>query len=182
MFFKHPVFKVENGNQYQIFECAAKSCCNNGNRFVKRNIDTGNATSTSNLRAHANKCWGVDTIKAAMGTGSLSKAREVVRDKNNLRQGSITVAFQRAGKEQITYSHRSPTKLESRVHHVRWMVESKRPFALVDDKGYHRNMKEGRPDHYVPSSSTVSRDVKKVFVGAREEISKLLKVCVRLEV
>ena len=113
-----------------------------------------------------------------MKTGKLSKAREVIRDNNNLREGSITLAFQRAGKDQVTYSHRPPTKLESHLHHVLWMAEKQRPFELLNDKGYRRIMKEGRPEHYVPSLSTVSQDVKNTFKGAREQISKLLRVSV----
>jgi len=92
-------------------------------------------------------------VKAVMGTASLARAREVLKDKNN--------------------SNRPPDKLETRVNHVKWIAQSKRPFSTVEDPGYRRNMKEGRPDQYVPSASTVSRDVKKVFVKARERISKL---------
>jgi hypothetical protein len=38
-------------------------------------------------------------------------------------------------------------------------------------------MKTGRPEYYLPSPSTVSRDVKKVFARTRERIAAMLQVC-----
>jgi flagellar biosynthesis/type III secretory pathway ATPase len=58
------------------------------------------------------------------------------------------------------------------------MAESKRPFNLAEDPGYHRVMKTGRPAHYIPSRKTISRDMTKVFKHSRERIAKLLKVVV----
>ena len=37
-------------------------------------------------------------------------------------------------------------------------------------------MKTGRPECYIPSAETVSRDVKRVFVGVREQIATMLQV------
>ena len=36
-------------------------------------------------------------------------------------------------------------------------------------------MKTGRPEYYIPSSRTVSRDVKQVFVRVRKRIAKMLQ-------
>lgn len=36
-------------------------------------------------------------------------------------------------------------------------------------------MKTGRPEYYIPSPSTVSRDVKLVFVNVRKRIAKMLQ-------
>jgi hypothetical protein len=36
-------------------------------------------------------------------------------------------------------------------------------------------MKTGRPDHYIPSPSTVSRDVKTVFARTRKRMAKMLQ-------
>jgi hypothetical protein len=36
-------------------------------------------------------------------------------------------------------------------------------------------MKTGRPDYYIPSPTTVSRDVKKVFVNVRKRMAKMLR-------
>ena len=37
-------------------------------------------------------------------------------------------------------------------------------------------MKTGRPEYYIPSADTLSRDVKNVFVCVRGRIAKALKV------
>jgi hypothetical protein len=50
-----------------------------------------------------------------------------------------------------------------------------RPFNIVSDRGFQCLMKTGRPHCYIPSSSTVSRDVKQVFVRARKRIAKMLQ-------
>lgn len=47
---------------------------------------------------------------------------------------------------------------------VCWVTESMRPISIVKDRGYNSLMKTGRPHHYIPSPSTVSRDIKLVFV------------------
>ena len=112
-----------------------------------------------------------------MNVKNLDQARNVLKDKNNLRNGSIALAFQKAGQETITYSTTPPTNLEVRVNHVKWMCESQRPFAIANDKGYHRNMKIGRPHQYIPPADTISRDVRYVFIRAREKIARLLQVC-----
>jgi coproporphyrinogen III oxidase len=36
-------------------------------------------------------------------------------------------------------------------------------------------MKTGRPEYYIPSPTTVSRDVKQVFVNVRRRIAKMLR-------
>lgn len=59
---------------------------------------------------------------------------------------------------------------------VRWVSENKRPFQIVNDRGFRRLMKTGRPECYIPSTETVSRDVKNVFVCMRERIAKMLQV------
>ena len=59
---------------------------------------------------------------------------------------------------------------------VRWVSESLRPFQIVSDQGFQCLMKTGRPGYYLPSPSTVSRDVKVVFAKARNRIAKLLRV------
>ena len=60
---------------------------------------------------------------------------------------------------------------------VRWVAESMRPFSVVEDRGFRSLMKTGRPEYYLPSRSTVSRDVKEVFKKVRERIAKMLQVC-----
>ena len=38
-------------------------------------------------------------------------------------------------------------------------------------------MKTGRPDYYIPSPTTVSWDVKRVFVDVCKQMVKMLQVC-----
>ena len=56
------------------------------------------------------------------------------------------------------------------------MCESVRPFSIVEDRGFKLLMKTGRPEYYIPSASTVSRDVKLVFARTRERVSEMLQV------
>ena len=63
-----------------------------------------------------------------------------------------------------------------RAEIVRWIAESKRPFQIVNDRGFQSLMKTGRPEYHLPSMQTVSRDVKRVFVQARKRIAKMLQV------
>lgn len=57
-----------------------------------------------------------------------------------------------------------------------------RPFSVVEDRGFRALMKTGRPEYYLPSRSTVSRDVKEVFEKVRERIAKMLQVCENLAI
>jgi hypothetical protein len=59
---------------------------------------------------------------------------------------------------------------------VRWIAENKRPFQIVNDRGFQSLMKTGRPAYHIPSAETVSRDVKGVFVLVRQHIAKMLQV------
>lgn len=61
---------------------------------------------------------------------------------------------------------------------VKWVTQSLRPFSIVRDPGFLSLMKTGRPGYYIPSPSTVSRDVKLVFSRTRERIAKLLQVSI----
>jgi hypothetical protein len=58
---------------------------------------------------------------------------------------------------------------------VRWVSESKRPFNIVNDCGFQCLMKTRRPEYYIPSPTTVSRDVKQVFTNVHKRIAKMLQ-------
>ena len=130
-----------------------------------------------------------------MAAGTAKDAREsVVKEIKG--SGSITAAFERKGKGKVTFSHRQHTKTETksvtlpsqalvlyliiicRAEIVRWVAEDLRPFKIVEDRGFHdqKLMKTGRPEYYLPSPSTVSRDVRLVFVNARKRIAKMPQV------
>lgn len=67
--------------------------------------------------------------------------------------------------------------MQVRAEFIRWVAENKRPFQIVNDRAFRCLMKTGRPDCYIPSPVTLSRDVKSVFVRIREHIAKTLQVC-----
>jgi hypothetical protein len=64
------------------------------------------------------------------------------------------------------------------VEIVKWVAESLRPFKVVQDKGFQMLMKTGRPEYYLPSPSTVARDVQLVFKCTREHIAKMTMVSI----
>jgi hypothetical protein len=162
------------GRRCHAFQCLAKHC-KQKTRSIQRYLDTGDAKSTGNLRKHAKKCWGDEVVASA------DKAKDVkeVRDttvKGSLDSQSITAAFEQKGKGKVTYSHRQHTKTESKAEIVRWVSESMRPFEIVEDRGFQCLMKTGWPEYYIPSRTTVSRDVKQVFANTQKRIATMLKV------
>jgi hypothetical protein len=158
--------------------------------MVRRYLDTSDAKSTSNLRKHARLCWGVETVAAADETRNLGASLDLIKTHKD---GSITEAFERKGKGKVTYSHRQHTttqvrcvyvsrrprkhinKLINSAEIVRWVAESKRPFNIVNDRGFQSLMKTGRPDYHLPSDKTISRDTKQTFVHARKRVATMLQ-------
>lgn len=119
VFFK-PTVKVaylnnrKSGEEHKahVFECAASQCrCRT--RFVNRFLHTRDAKSTSNLRRHAQICWGTDTVAAADNTPNVQTARAALGARKEV-DGSITASFERVGKGKVTYSHKQHTKAEAR--------------------------------------------------------------------
>jgi hypothetical protein len=167
-----PTIEVTDGRRCHLFACTGNSC----KYTCRRYLDKGDANSTGNLRKHVKSCWGDKVLQAAEQMESVHDAREKVV--NVVKQsGSITVAFERNGKGKVTFSTRQHTKVETRTELVRWVSESLRPFKIVKDHGFQCLMKTGRPQYYLPSLMTVSRDVKTVFAHSRERVAKLLQVC-----
>lgn len=190
-FFKpDPIIEYANGRRAHTFICAATHC-RGATRNVRRFLDTGDAKSTSNLRRHAIKCWGEENVDAARGR-PVDEIREATKGVSP--SGSITAAFERKGKGKVSYSHRQHTRTETRYFFnspwtrtvlndtfnraeiVRWVAESSRPLNIVKDRGFQSLMKTGRPEYWIPSPSTVARDVKLVFAKTRNRIARMLKV------
>jgi hypothetical protein len=63
------------------------------------------------MHKHAKKCWGIDTIKAAMNTGNVTEALDIL---SKYKDGSIVAAFRLKGKGKATYSHQQHTTTETR--------------------------------------------------------------------
>jgi hypothetical protein len=61
-----------------------------------------------------------------------------------------------------------------------WVTESNQPFQIVNNHGFQALMKIGRPEYYIPSAETLSRDVKNVFICMRGQIAKSLQVRVSI--
>jgi hypothetical protein len=64
----------------------------------------------------------------------------------------------------------------NRAEIIGWVSENAHPFEIVKDQGFQSLMKMGRPEYYIPSPSTVSHDVRLVFVHTHQWISKMLHV------
>jgi hypothetical protein len=64
----------------------------------------------------------------------------------------------------------------NRAEIIRWVSENTHPFEIVKDWGFQSLMKTGQPEYYIPSPSTVSRDVHLVFVHTHQWISKMLQI------
>jgi hypothetical protein len=184
-----------DGRRVHAFRCAAKMC--KGKGIVRRYLDKGDRTSTSNMRKHAKGCWGDTVVADACEGGNTKETRESLKNGKMGVDGSITAVFERTGKGKVTYSHRQHTQTQTRYgfscYHpavakiklslcvrraeiVRWVAESMRPFTIVEDLGFKCLMKTGRPEKYIPSRVTVSRDVREVFKNARKRIAKTLQV------
>ncbi|KAI0776428.1 hypothetical protein BC629DRAFT_1290519, partial [Irpex lacteus] len=156
-FFDPDVTLVRNGKRYaHEFRCLGYGC----SKKILRYLDTKDSTSTNNLRSHVKVChgWGENILKEADLAG-LSAKETRARVQSIPREGSITAAFARKdGKKPVTFSTRQLTRSETRF-----------------DRGFVRLMKTGRPQHWLPSPSTISRDTKRVFIRVRQRISNMLR-------
>ncbi|KAJ7681444.1 hypothetical protein B0H17DRAFT_943027, partial [Mycena rosella] len=158
---------------HHVFTCAARGC---GHK-VSRNQTSKDRNSTKNLRKHAVKCWGEDTVNAASDIGGLEQARALLKRHKGERNQRLTDIFKShstAGHGD-TLSHVPLTRAQTRIGFVRWISESLRPFRIAVDRGFHYLMKSGRPNLWTPSPSTIAGDVKVLYKKTRERISIRLR-------
>jgi hypothetical protein len=113
-FNRTPRIEYVDRRRVHVFRCAASHCKARHGRDVRRFLDTGDARSTSGLRRHAKMCWGEEAVSAADNTKDLDGARAVLAKSGLKRNGSITQAFERIGKDKVSYSHRQHTYTETR--------------------------------------------------------------------
>ncbi|KAG2134705.1 hypothetical protein BD769DRAFT_1291985, partial [Suillus cothurnatus] len=99
--------------------------------------------------------------KDAKSTGNITTAARDGPIKSLLENRSIKTSFEQKGKGKVTYSHCQHTCAETRF--------------MVNDQGFQNLMKTGRPEYYLPSLSTVTRDVKQVFVKTQKHILNMLQ-------
>ncbi|KAF8550525.1 hypothetical protein OG21DRAFT_1384020, partial [Imleria badia] len=165
-----PTIREIDGRHVHEFACSARGCKVN----VRRYLDTKDARSTGNMRKHVRLCWGAEILDAADNAKDASEVRTNIVGSVQ-RTGSIAAAFERKGKGKISYSHRQHTRSETRAEIVRWLSENQRPFSIIADRGFQSLMKTGRPEYYLPSPDTVSRDTKQVFARTRMRIARMLQ-------
>jgi hypothetical protein len=156
-FHENPKIEVKDGRRTHLFTCAATRCKGRNGRIVRRFLDTGDAKSTSNLCKHAKNCWSKEAVAAADECSSISSARSVL-SKMDLKDGSIAELLTNVGPDALVISPTPHSKTQIRMELVRWIAESKRPFAIVEDPGFIVLMKTGRLHLYLPSTKTLSRD------------------------
>ncbi|KAJ7050239.1 hypothetical protein C8F01DRAFT_1001087, partial [Mycena amicta] len=150
--------EYRKGQLHHVFTCAARNC----KKKIARNQTTMDKHSTQNLRSHAKKCWGEDNILAAEKVQNLNEARRVLRASTGATNQRLTDIFKaHAVNDGETFSHVPLTKEQSRCL---------RPFCIVKDRAYRFLMKSGRPSTYIPSPSTVARDVNELFTKTRDRI------------
>ncbi|KAG1841471.1 hypothetical protein C8R48DRAFT_563096, partial [Suillus tomentosus] len=130
------------------FKCQARGC----KVKVRWFLDKGDARSTGNMRKHVCLCWEDEVLKAADSANDANEVRHKIIG-SILRNGSITASFEWKGKGKIMYSHRQHTM----------------------DCAFQSLMKTGRPEYYIPSPSTVSRDVRLVFARTRKQVARMLR-------
>src|SRR5260221_5320485 len=152
------------------FTCLQKHC----HQKIVRYLDTKDAQSTGNMRRHVKKCWGKGVLTAAESAKDANEAHSRIIH-GFLKTGKFMEMFEQ--KAKATYSTIQHTKSETRAEIVRCVAESLQPFAIVKDRGVRSLMKTGRPDYYIPSPSTIARDVKAIFARVCNRISKILRVC-----
>ena len=149
------------------------------------------------MRKHAKHCWGEDIIKKADEAKddlTLDSIRESLAEAKKTPDGSIVAFFDRKGKGKVKYMMRQHTYEESRsvvleiiqamvyllmvhsVEYVRWCAENMRSFKIIEDPGFHRLMKTGRPHLRIPSSRTLARDTHVVYQIVKKRIAKKLQV------
>ena len=70
----------------------------------------------------------------------------------------------------------SPLSIGRSTEFVRWVCESKHPVSIVEDRGFRWLYLSGRPTAFIPSRPTLTRDIEKVWEGARKRIKDMLSV------
>jgi len=104
-----PTIRVIDGRRIHEFRCSACGC----KARIRRYLDTKDAHSTGNMQKHVWSCWGEDVLSAAHGAKDVTEVRTRIVG-SILHNGSITVAFERKNKGQVTYSNRQHTRAKTR--------------------------------------------------------------------
>lgn len=168
-FYSEDVDAIEiGGRRIHVFAC---TICQ---KKVNRYLDSGDARSTSNLRKHVAKCRGDEALASADAMVTAMAARPCVE--KMVRNGTLTGAFSQSPGNK--FATRPLTKTEGEAFTAQWICESLRPFDIVEDPGYRRLVKTGRPDFPTPSSKTLRQNVYNIYDRVLPRVSRMLKVSV----
>lgn len=175
----------DSGHKYHLFKCGARICHTKGS--VRRYLDKGDCSLTSNLHKHAIHCFGEDAVLAAT-TGASSSHLD----------GSIHAAFGWQGSQPVFVTHRAHSNPQIRLiqtilissilisvffraNLVHWVTESNCSIQIVEDCKFCDLMLAGHPQANLPGCQTVAHDIKASFEHCEECINKLLQVCTSCE-
>ncbi len=99
------------------FICAAMNCKNPKRQHVRQYLDKKDKGSTSNLRRHAIKCFGLDTVRRSQNS-TIDAVRKGLA--GFLQNGTIPMAFEAsASRGVVSYSNQPISKVETQcVDHL----------------------------------------------------------------
>ncbi|KAM5539814.1 hypothetical protein V8D89_006627 [Ganoderma adspersum] len=153
-FFKEDiVISYKKGRKLYVFRCVVKDC----GVKVCCYLNTKDAVSSGNLFKHAHGCWKDEVVNHAMELGNVDLMPEKLV-KPKAQSKSIMYFFNAKILGKQKYSHCPLLKIQTRVWAVRWVAEDLHLFKMV-----------------VPSPSTVSCDVKAVFIAFCKHLAKMLQ-------
>jgi len=83
---------------------------------VRCYLDKADRGSTSNMHKHAKNCWGEEIVSKAQEAKNQLSIDEVRKSpaNANILNGMITALFERKGKENVMFSTRQHTYMETR--------------------------------------------------------------------
>ncbi|KAG2127194.1 uncharacterized protein EDB93DRAFT_1257150 [Suillus bovinus] len=154
------------GRRAHEFKCCAKGC----KVTIRQFLDKKDARLTGNMRKHVKSCWGEDALNAADNAKDADEVRAKIVG-SILKKRVNCGIFRMERKGEIDLLALSAHTAEM----VCWVSESLRPFEIVKDWGFQSLMKTGRPEYYIPSPSTISRDVRLVFARTHQRVAKMLQ-------
>ncbi|KIM56446.1 hypothetical protein SCLCIDRAFT_1146699, partial [Scleroderma citrinum Foug A] len=111
-----PHIQYMNDRCCHVFKCLAKGC----RHHVQHFLDTSDKSSTSNMWKHVKSCWGDNILSTILDAKDLVAACCEVQ--GHIGNASITMAFERKGREKVTYSHRQHSKSETRYEHITFVI------------------------------------------------------------
>ena len=182
-FFKPDItLKYYKNHPCHFFKCAAKKCKTRAGGVCCFQ-DSKDRASTANLKSHAIHCFGADAVNAAIDG---KKAAE--------QDGSISTLFAHNGKRPVWYLHRVHSNPEvwykyqfylllillsnthCSVHLIKRITENNWLINIINDHELRDLLMAGHPSIDLPSTTTISRDIKTSFEKCWERIAKLLQV------